>query len=294
MRVVYLDSLFAFNFALNCLVLDGTKRVLKERPCGRRTALGAAAGALYAVLCAVAEGGPLAAWPCKLLAGGAIVWLTFGYGGRFVYLKRLTAFFCFTAALGGGIFGLYYLLGNGADFALPGGVAYLDLSFTAFAAAFAVMYPLCLLSYRLFTTGDGVTRQVAEVELVLRGRRVSGRGLIDTGCSLVEPISGRQAIVVQRLLLHELFPNPLSLQALSDDFRLVPYSTLGEQGFLPALRCDSLKVTLGEREVLHHGVYAAITDQPLSPDGSYHMILGHAILAQIDKEALFHAGSDIV
>lgn len=288
MRVLYLDSLFVFNFALNYLLLQGTRRVLHEDGSRRRAALGAAAGALYAVVCVLPFGRALSAWPLKLLSGGAVVLLTFGMGGRARTLRRLVAFFCLSAALGGGVLGLYYLLGNGSDFALYNGIAYLELPLLFFALAFAVIYPLSLLSYRLFTTGTGVTQQLADVVLVIQGHRIEGKGLIDTGCSLTEPLSGRQAVVVQRLLLHRLYPNPVGPEQLGGDYRLVPFSTVGEQGFLPAVRCESLAVTCRGQTVLHHNIYAAITDRPLSPDGSYHILLGHAIMAGSDQEVVFH------
>ncbi|HWQ50994.1 MAG TPA: sigma-E processing peptidase SpoIIGA, partial [Terriglobales bacterium] len=183
------------------------------------------------------------------------------------------------------IFALYYLFGDGADFAMYGGTAYVNIRPAAFAAALLPAAAVVLGAYRIFSTGDGITRQVAEVELLIEGRRFTGRGLIDTGASLCEPISGRQAVIVQRSLVAPLYPIPPP--GGEGGVRMVPFSTVAGPGFLPAVRCDAA-VTLKGRRIVHRGLYAALSEQPLSPDGSYQIILGHAIMAGVEEGELFH------
>ncbi len=246
-----------------------------------RELAGAAVGGLLAVAAVVWGGGAL------LRAAGAPLMslVAFGWGGRARFFKLTLALLSLTAGLGGGIFALYYLFGDGADFAMYGGVAYVNIRPAAFIAALPVAAAVDMAAYRIFSTGDGITRQIAEVELLIEGRRFSGRGLIDTGAALCEPISGRQAIVVQRSLVAPLF----GVQPVggSPGVRMVPFSTVAGPGFLPAVRCDAA-VTLKGKRVVHRGLYAALSEQPVSPDGSYQIILGHAIMAGVEEGELFH------
>ena len=280
-RVVYLDTLFIFNLCLDFALITGARLITRAEHRFWRELTGAAVGGILAVVEVLWGGGVL------LRAAGAPLMslIAFGWGGRARFLKLTLALLAITAGVGGGIFALYYLFGDGADFAMYGGTAYVNIRPLAFAAALPIASGIALAAYRMFSTGDGITRQVAEVELLIEGRRFTGRGLIDTGAALCEPISGRQAIIVQRSLVAPLYQIPP--QSGNAGVRMVPFSTVAGDGFLPAVRCDAA-VTLKGKRIVQRGLYAALSEQPLSPDGSYQIILGHAIMAGVEEGELFY------
>lgn len=276
MRVVYVDTLFFFNFAVNRLLLEGTRQVLRTPAKRRRLTAGALLGAAYAVLCVMAPGSALQCAPARLAFGALMVIASFGIKSRAYVLKCCLAFFCLSAGLGGAIFGLYYLVGNGSDFALLDGIAYLDLPFGAFFLFFLIAWPICLWGYRLFTVGDGATRRQMTVELTAAGKKVAATALLDTGCSLCEPMTGRPAIVVQRGLL---FERPINFDEPPPGMVLLPFATVGGSGMLPAIPGQRLSWHEKEGSVVHTNFYVALTEEQLSPDQSFQILLPHLLAA---------------
>ncbi len=275
-RVVYVDTLFLFNFAVNRLLLEGTRQVLRSTAKRRRLTLGALLGAAYAVWCVVQPHAFLHSVPMRLAAGALMVMVAFGKGSRAHVVKCCLAFFCLSAGVGGAVFGLYYLLGNGSDFALLNGIAYLDLPLGTFLLFFLLALPACLFGYRLFTVGEGVTQRRLQVTLTAAGKTLSATALLDTGCSLREPLSGRPAIVVQRSLL---FDFPVDRDRPPPGTLWLPFATIGSKGLLPAVRGQRLSWQQGDKTVVHTDFYVALAEAPLCPDGSFQILLPHTLAA---------------
>ncbi len=92
-------------------------------------------------------------------------------------------------------------------------------------------------------------------------------GLWDTGNSLYDPLHRKPvSIVEKRVLEPEVSGEELLFQ--------IPYHSVGEKnGMLPALIADYLSVQMGDRELLIERPVLGLTDEPLSSDGSYDLIL---------------------
>ncbi len=276
-RVIYLDTLFAFNFVLDYILISGVKAISKTDIRLTRHIAGAAVGGLLAVAAVLLDSG----MTVRILGAPIMVLIAFGFGGRGRYIKILLLLLAVATGIGGGIFALYYLIGDGANFAVYSGAAYLNISPLTFVAALPISYIIVSLAYKIFAI-SGMSRQIASVELVIEGMKFSGKGLIDTGASLCEPLSGRQAIIVQKSLIAPIINN-IDMSKT----RLVPFSTVSGEDFMQAVKCN-ISVMVGEKRVTHMGVYAALCDRPLSGDGSYQIILGHAVMAGLDKGELFN------
>ena len=107
MTVVYIDLLFLLNLIANYLLLLAAGRMSGAVLMRWRIGLGAAAGALYAVLVFLPGLEWLAFWLCKMACG--VLMALIAYGGE-RYLLRVTVFFFgASAALAGAVLGLEML-----------------------------------------------------------------------------------------------------------------------------------------------------------------------------------------
>lgn len=279
-RVVYVDTLFLFNFAVNRLLLEGTRQVLRSTAARRRLTWGALLGAAYAVWSVMQPQSLVTSVPMRLAAGVLMVLIAFGRGGRAQILRCCLVFFCLSACAGGAVFALYYLLGNGSDFTLLEGIAYLDLPLGSFLLFFLAAFPVCLSGYRLFTAGRGVTQRHVEVTLTAAGRTLTAMALLDTGCLLCDPLSGRPAVVAERELLFDL---PVEADRPPPGTLWLPFVTVGAKGLLPAVPGQRLSWQQEGKTVVHTDFYVALTEQPLSPDGSFRLLLPHTLAAGGDE-----------
>lgn len=105
------------------------------------------------------------------------------------------------------------------------------------------------------------------------------RALLDTGNSLMEPISKRPVCLIEEQYLAQVtLENPLFLRA-------IPYRSVGcEQGVLYGVEVPALYITCGEEQYLVRDVICAGVERSLSAKGAYEMILHPALITEENKQ----------
>lgn len=270
--VVYLDALVALNLVLDYLLLLLTGRIAGAVLCRWRIFLAALAGSLYA--------GAII-WPGWAFLGHGMTRLGFGvlmvlaaYGSERRLLRLTVVFFALSAALGGGLYALSFLgAGVGMVHAVP--TPTLDIKYILLFAA--VGYGLMSLFGRCLARHG--PRELKEVEVRLGEGRAGLTALVDSGNTLVDPMTGKSVIVAEgRQLAHLLppeadFDHPCQCFPTLDQpqrFRLLPYRAVGvDKGLLLAVRADGVQVSgreLGPRLV-------ALSPTPVGGGGGYNALI---------------------
>lgn len=115
-----------------------------------------------------------------------------------------------------------------------------------------------------------------EVQLLDRGKSCPATALMDSGNSLFDPVSKRPVCIVQR----EVFAQ-LGLFDRPEKFRLIPYHSVGRQrGLLRAAAVEEMYLQKGSEKLKRKNVLLALSDQPLSGEGRYQMLLHPALLEE--------------
>ncbi|MBD5099282.1 MAG: sigma-E processing peptidase SpoIIGA [Clostridiales bacterium] len=275
MTVVYADLLFLLNFIANYLLLLAAGRMAGAVLRRWRIGLGAAAGALYAVLVFLPELSWLAHWLCKLAAG--VLMALIAYGGEQYLLRVVVLFFGASAALAGAVLGLE-LLGN-VSLTLDHGVFYSQFDIRLLLLLFVACYFVLSLFFRRIGRHGG---ELVGLEIALNGGIAVLTALRDTGHTLTDPATNRPVVVVYWQALSKLLPDwadantPIdSLErchaAGSRQARLIPYRAVGvEHGMLLALRTQGVKADgkpLGK-------LLVALSPTPVDDGGGYQALLG--------------------
>ena len=275
MTVVYIDLLFLLNLIANYLLLLAAGRMAGAALVRWRVGLGAAAGALYAVLVFLPGLEWLAGWPCKLGAG--VLMALAAYGGERRLLRVAVLFFGASAALAGAVLGLE-LLGN-VSLTVKNGVLYTPVDVRLLLLLFVACYFVLSLFFRRMGAVEG---GLARLEITLDGGSAALNALRDTGHTLSDPADNRPVVVAYWQGLAGLLPpwadpaDPIrSVErchaAGSRQARLVPYRAVGvECGMLLALRA---------RQVMVDGkpwgrLLVALSPTPLDGDGGYQALIG--------------------
>ena len=285
MGVIYLDSLFFLNLAINYLILLATAKIAAVQISRWRIGLGALLGAGYAVLAIFPQFGFLATIPMTLVSG-ALMALTV-FGGKQGFLRLLVIFFAVSAAFGGAVYAIALGLGGSSGT----GRLYLPISLRVLVISFALCWGAMTLVFRRLGRNTG---KLLTIEISHRGKQTSFMGLLDTGNSLTDPVSGGGVLVAELTAVASLFspeavnllkgPHAASpielfsdLQACADGlgFYLIPYTAVGVQsGFLLAFRPDSLRIDGKEKQ----GVSVAISPTRVSDGGRYTALVNGGIL----------------
>mgnify|MGYP003253662977 FL=1 len=155
---------------------------------------------------------------------------------------------------------------------LANGAVYFDISALLLIALTCAAYGVLYLFDRLFQKREPDVL-FSTVTVSFCGKEASLSAKVDTGLTLREPFSGLPVIVAERAAVAALLPpdfgNPAT--APPEGLRLVPYSSLGADGLLPAFRPE--RAVLGGEPV---SCWVAVSDRPLSA-GSFNALVGASL-----------------
>ena len=283
MTVIYVDTLFVLNGAVDYLLLLAAARLAGEPLDRLRSALGAVLGGGYAVAVFLPGLDFLARPPCRLAAAVLMVLTAFWRSRRL--LRQVVIFFALACAFGGGVLAIGLLGGRGLT--LSAGVlsSAMDLKIVLLSAAGC--YAALSLVLRGAGRHAGPGGELRQVRLTLGERQTELTALVDTGNTLTDPATGRPVLVAEADCLAPLLPAGVRLgpEALEDPagaleglegpwrrrFRLLPYRAVGvERGLLLALRLDKVQVGGEDRGAM----LAALSPTHVSDGGNYRALIG--------------------
>ena len=184
--VIYVESVLAFNFLLDYLLLFGAARVAGRTVARRRLLLGAVVGGIYASVQLFLPKSAVFLLLSLALMGAA----AYRGSGRAV---KLTLLFFLASC---GFAGVVVLLGQGTRSMtrLARGVVAADLPWGIFLIAAGLSYLLLSVVFRFGAARTG--REVAEAVITYRGKTARVRLLRDTGNTLSDPATGLVVPVV--------------------------------------------------------------------------------------------------
>ena len=260
MTVVYVDSVFLLNGAMDYLLLLCTARLAGLRLQRGRYALAAVLGGTYAVAIFLPGLAFLSAMPVKLAAGVLLALLAFG--GEEKLLRLTLLLFAVSCAMAGCVLALGLVAGG---VPMVNGVFYTDVDARVLLIAGAAGYAVLTVVFRA-AAKHAVGGELATVRVCLDGRSVSLTALLDTGSALRDPVAGQPVLVTAPGALQDILPPAASRMLTSQLLRfpaelleplreaapelracLVPYRSVGmPSGLLLAVRCDWTEVA-GER-----------------------------------------------
>lgn len=257
MPVIYIDVLFAVNFLVNylllrvCCIFSGLK-VYKYRIIS-----GSIIGACYAVLVFFPDFTLIHSTVYKLLISMLIIAVSSPFFSVRSYLKTLLVFYAVSFAFGGCVLGIFYFsnVGTRLGAVYSNGILYFNLPWTILALSGVVFYT----SVKLFTIitkrnmqGKNLKKKIL---LYFKDNFIEVTALMDTGNSLVDPVSLFPVIIVEYKLIKNLFSKDIrddldrigidNIEWIMNDVthkglpvRLIPFASLGKEnglllGFVP-------------------------------------------------------------
>lgn len=236
-QVIYGDVYLAVNFTIDYLALYLTTKAIKHPYRPLRTALGAALGALYALLALFLPSSNPLSFFTSVTFPFLLILITLGWQTSLrETLRALAAFWVISFLLGGAATAASYLVGRWADRealiggqveTLPGELPYWGVLLVALVMG-AILVFLLRGRKKLPST---VILEVGENPDQL----TSLEGIVDSGNLLTEPLSGASVILIDRSLAVFLPPDLTFLStgsppALTPRLRLIPYTTPSGEG----------------------------------------------------------------
>jgi len=258
---VYLDSIFLICFCMNRYLLGLAVLCLPCAATHGRLWVGAAAGAVGELLALFM---PVGGMPLRLALLAVTLYIMEGITFRCWWgrgLVKITEGLCVFFFLLGGVLELLLRLSG------EGWLAHSSVVLLLGAGCYEVVRLLVLRRRR--------ERENCRVVLYgADGRSVQVEGLVDTGNSLTEPISGRPVAVLEQRVWEQLYP-----KQPPSGMRAIPYHSVGKPaGILTGYPVKDMEVEIGGIRQKCRDIYIAIWQERLSEADAYHILLQPAIL----------------
>lgn len=280
--VVYADVLFALNFGINFLLLWTTGKLAKNPVKLWRMAVGAALGALYAVLMFFPSLGLYYTILAKFLFSMCMVALSYKIERWKNFLVLLALFYMVSFTFGGAALGLFYFTDIGAAFGavVSNGVLYMNFPWEILLVSSAVAYAVISIGWRLYRRVVNGKNLILKLSLTVDEKSVSVDALLDTGNTLFDPLSGLPVVVAEKAAIAPILPSSLKEDAVvfreelpenwRKRLRMIPFSSLGkEDGMMVGFKPDEALVDgepIGE-------VIVALSPGTLSKEHQYFALL---------------------
>lgn len=264
--VVYADVFVIVNLYIDFFLLWCVRGFLRLRAKGWRLVVGSLCGALCGLVSLV----PMPDW-ASLLTGGAVAFVAaVGAFSPVKWQQLVRAWICLWAFsfLLAGFFLFLIRFFAPRNVAVLGSAVYFDLSLPLLFFFTCLAYGVFWVFGRLFPR-DASPLRLCSLYIENQGAAVTLTAKADTGNDLREPFSGLPVIVCEAAALQRAAPGA-ALDFLENGtvppepqqkLRLIPFSTLGSDGLLPAFRAE--KVALG-KEQRPLDCYLALCGRPLS------------------------------
>ncbi len=267
---IYIDRLVLINFVMNWYSLELTNILLGDVTSRGRLAAGALLGAVLYIL-PVLTGAAIWIIPVGcVITAVSMIFAVFPVGNLMGVLRALGIMTGVSLGLGGGLLLLEGMLPVQSISTL-GSLGIMGLGGLVFLAG------RHMLSRSRVTDG-------CLVELVCEREEGEGnercvicvKALVDTGNSLVEPISGRPVCILEQCIFEKLADS--AKQVLMSG-RKVPFCSMGqEDGSMWAYLIPEIHIYRGGMMYLRREIYVGVYPGRMSGEGEYSMILQPSLL----------------
>jgi len=135
-----------------------------------------------------------------------------------------------------------------------------------------------------------------DVQLWFDSSSCHGKGFLDTGNGLRDPLTNRPVLIAEYGLVKECFPEDfqnaieknnseaemldnLTQSSWANRLRLIPFNSIGKQsGLLIGVRADEIIVDTGKTNIFHKNLVVGIYKERLSNEGKYQLLIPSEIL----------------
>lgn len=223
-----------------------------------------------------------------------IVLTAFGFKNIRLFSRHLIYFYFTSFAIGGGLIGVYYFLGQQVQSVGGAFITYNEgygdgVSWLFVLIGFPCVWWFTRKRLDHLTTQKIRYDQLVEVTIKLKDEEKITQGFIDSGNQLVDPITKRPVIVCDELFLKQWFSeedwNHLKIchtewsfdnlpESWADRIRIVPYQGIdGARTFMLVLKPDNISISYNGTNLTLSKVLIGIQFGELASDGSYHCLL---------------------
>ncbi len=280
---VYADITFIINFIMDFLILWATARLAKMHPAFKRIAVAALLGGIYAVGFLFNGLDLCYSFPAKILFSCLMILIALPIDSWDEFKKVFLFFYAINFTVAGASIAFSYLI---ASEGFNSESNYMWLVGAILSAVVIGVFGGRYISRRII---PGILR--FGVQMRFEQKTCSGKGFLDTGNSLRDPLTNKPVIVAEYEFLKDCLPDDfkMAIESQSDEqklldeliisswstrMRLIPFTSIGKKhGMLIGVRADEVKLDLGKKPSQFNDLVIGIYRGKLTSGGKYQMLI---------------------
>lgn len=272
MTYIYLDVLIITNIYVNYFILKATARLSHSALSIKRCIIASIFGSVFSFTIFLPDIGSIFILGIKLAGALLIVRIAFSRLDLKRFLKLTVIFFVMSFVFAGVIYLICQITETSAILVNNYSV-YFDISLVTLAVSTIVAYVIiCLISYILDKKMN--INHSYKVMIEMLGKKLSLNAICDTGNSLIDTFTGKPVIVCNSLELCNIVHIDENVTYDAQDYlellkdfkgvRLLPYSTIGNNGVIPAFLADRVYISNEKNEIKSVDAYIGISPKQKS------------------------------
>ncbi len=273
--VIYVDLLFFTNLIIDYMLLFGTGKAARTLFSYWRIVLSALLGAVYSLLILFPSVTILFHPLSKMLFSLLMILVAYPFSGFRKYVQHLFYFYVLAFTFSGAAEFANHYFGIVKVFH---GMVYFESSIWLLILSCMAAY--FVLPFLMKQTAGRFRRDtmLREVLIERNGKRVTLKGVIDTGNTLCDPLNGKPVMIAELSALLPLFDEKEILCFQKEGMeqndipiRLIPYRAIGIHSLLKCFLPDRT-VILGKKPKEADWM-VGVKNEILSPKGEFHALL---------------------
>lgn len=290
--IIYAEYVFLENFIMNYFILSLTGKFAKFSSKRIKFILASSLGALYAFVIFFPSLHFLFSVLMKIACSMLIIIICFTPYHFKDFFRLIGIFYLITLVFGGAGFALFYFSNfNGI---VSNGIFYMaSISVKNIFISCGVAYILIQFCWGYIQERLSKEKIFMDVSIEINNEKVDLRGIVDTGNSLVDPISKYPVIIVEYNAIENILPIEIRNILLKNQifnfnqiiaqlngsswitrFRIIPYQALGtENGILIGFKPDNVLIYNDKYYKDIKEIIIAIYNKTLSKTGDYKALL---------------------
>lgn len=294
---IILEYLLLENFIINFLILKLTKILNQIDRSNSRILFGAFVSSFYSLVFFYPKLTILTKVPFKILFSILIIRLSFKHLNIRSFLRLWMSFYIGSFIFAGATMGVFFFKNSGfklLDKALKSlnnfPVKYLIIGIT-------LSFLVAILVFKYFFTRKLKDGFIAEVEVIYGAKKIDLKVLLDTGNSLIDPISKKKVMIVEYEKLSGILPDKVKdliiavdnsdysetekiIVEIKDYIKLIPipFKSVGKSGMIFGFKPDSINIKYMNKVLIRQDIIIGIYNNTFSKDLGYNGLLHYEIL----------------
>ncbi len=266
--VVYADILIFLNTLINFLLLCLTGRLYNQKLHIFRIVVAALIGGLFSLYLLIPQDVAIIELLVRAVSGAVMVLIAFGVKNAIKTLKLWVIMFAVSFIFAGFMMAVWCIF-KPEWLLINNGTVYFDISPLSLIILSVCAYSVVAVVAIIFRRRQS-KELTCEITISCDNRFVTTTALLDTGHNLRDNVFGSPVIIIDSKTGDDLFGHitvnmPLYAGGSSDKrFRVIPYSTIGSGGLMPAFRCEYAEAILNGKTYKVRDPVVAVTENKIS------------------------------